>query len=121
MVVHYLHSIGAAVSPDKANAPLIVYPNTVLASPVLFQRLQVVAWRRLEIAEFFGLMYLPQFALRDPLDIGWQSAGKMPMEKPLGIIVEEASDHGRTIPAIRTDRKAYICETPGPQALDHDL
>jgi hypothetical protein len=40
VVVHDLDLEGVAVSPDKADAPLVVDANAVLPRPVVLQRLQ---------------------------------------------------------------------------------
>jgi len=41
-----------AIAPNKANSPLIVNPNGVLAFPVTTQSLQVISGRRCKHAEF---------------------------------------------------------------------
>ena len=46
MVIDNLNIGGAALRPDKANAPLPVYPHRVLPCPVTFQFFQMVArWK----------------------------------------------------------------------------
>ena len=45
MVVNNFNTLGAIRSPDKANAPLLVDPDTVLSGPTPLQRLQIVSWR----------------------------------------------------------------------------
>jgi len=45
VVIRYFYIEGVAVSPNEAQAELIVDPNAMLAFPVTTQLLQPVAWR----------------------------------------------------------------------------
>jgi hypothetical protein len=45
MVIDDLDQLGAAVAPDEANAPLIVYPYRVLAPTAARQSIQSIARR----------------------------------------------------------------------------
>ena len=51
MVVDKLHLVGIAVSPDKAQSPLVVDADAVLALPVAYQRLQSIAGRYPKIVQ----------------------------------------------------------------------
>ena len=56
MVIDDLDQLSAAVSPDKAEAPLIVDADAVLPSAIALEGLQPVAWRRAQIEEGVGLL-----------------------------------------------------------------
>ena len=68
MVIHYLHIVSISVTPDKADAPLIVDPNAVLASSIAFQGFQTIARRGREVAKLRSNVQLPKLALRHPLE-----------------------------------------------------
>jgi hypothetical protein len=50
MVVDDVNLKGIPISPNKANPPLIVDANTVLAPSGAFQRFQSISRRRLQVA-----------------------------------------------------------------------
>jgi hypothetical protein len=45
VVIHDLNACGSSLGPSKANAPLIIDANAVLAVAVAFQFSQAIAWR----------------------------------------------------------------------------
>src|SRR3982751_6798751 len=51
MVVNDLDLIGVSILPAKADAPLIVHPNTVLASAISFELLEAIARRHPKVFE----------------------------------------------------------------------
>jgi hypothetical protein len=47
MVVHDLDPFGATLAPHKADTPLVIDPDAMLAGPIAAQRLQPIArWCR---------------------------------------------------------------------------
>jgi hypothetical protein len=65
--------------PDKADSPLVVDANAVLALAVGLQCLQLIARRHTQAAEFRGGVDLKQLAPRDALDVaeaGYRAAVK---------------------------------------------
>jgi len=57
MVIDDLDVIRITLAPDKADAPLFVYPDTVLAFPVVMQ--PITEMRLLVQPEFFGRVLQP--------------------------------------------------------------
>lgn len=51
MIIGYFHIIGVAIFPNKANAPLVVDGNGMLAGAVASQKMQAVAGWNFEIFE----------------------------------------------------------------------
>ncbi len=45
MIVNNFNIVGIAITPDKAQAPLVVNPYAMLASPIARQRFQPIARR----------------------------------------------------------------------------
>ena len=59
MVVHYFYVVDPAVTPDKAQAPLFIDTDTMLASPVAIKRFESITWRATqEIHVVFVLLLL---------------------------------------------------------------
>jgi hypothetical protein len=54
VIVHDLNLVGIAVLPAKANSPLIIDTNAVLAGAVTGQFLQAVSRRNPQIGQILG-------------------------------------------------------------------
>ena len=61
-MVAELDVIGIAVSEPKADSPLIIDGDRVLACPVTLQRVQPITWRHLKVGEPHGDMHEFQLA-----------------------------------------------------------
>jgi hypothetical protein len=62
VVVDDFDSVGRAILPDKANAPLIIDANAVLTNSVARKRFQAIAWRGSQIAQLNCRLDHPQLA-----------------------------------------------------------
>jgi len=78
MIVSYFYVINAVIMPFKANAPLVVDPDTVLSFPVSFQCLKVVCRRDSKVFKVSGSMDHDKLPFSDPLNILRQIPGKTP-------------------------------------------
>jgi hypothetical protein len=67
VVVHDLDVVRITFTPQKADTPLIVDADTVLAIPVTVQR-QPITRRRRQVAQFRCAVQLPQLSSGDLLD-----------------------------------------------------
>ena len=74
MVVRYFDFVSIAIAPLKANAPLIIDAQAVLAGAVTGQLFQTIAGRDAQIVELFGGIQDSQFVPCDSVQIG----GKAP-------------------------------------------
>jgi hypothetical protein len=92
VVICDLDFICIALPPDKADSPLIVDANTVLTLTVAVERLQPIAGRRREVAEFRSSIQLPQFPLSDPLD-GPKSLNPLPAVELCSFLRAKRADH----------------------------
>src|SRR5258708_29465958 len=107
VVVDDLDALSPSISPNEAEAPLIVDPNAVLTRPAAARRLQPISGRSGQIAQFFCIMKLPQFSLR-ALNIAPQPRCEPAMEQGLGLPVGKRADHSyRLIYGSRSDRQAF--------------
>jgi hypothetical protein len=70
MIVHDLDVVGRVVSPDEANAPLIVDPDRVLTPTITMERFEAVSRGDPEIFHGRRGMEEEELAIGRPLDIG---------------------------------------------------
>jgi hypothetical protein len=69
MVISDFDFVSIAVTPDKADAPLIVDANAELALAVAAECFQTIAWRRRQITKFDSNVQLAQLALQNTFNI----------------------------------------------------
>jgi len=69
MIVDDFNIESAAVLPAKANAPLFVHANTVLALPVTRQFFKSIAWWGKQVAQVLCIVQIEQLATGYPLNI----------------------------------------------------
>jgi hypothetical protein len=93
MVIHDLHALGTAVAPHKADTPLIIDPDAVLAGTSPTQQLQPIAGWGGQVTEFLGLVKLHQLALCGTLHVMGEAAREPPMKQCLCIPIGERADH----------------------------
>ncbi len=107
MIIDDFDLLGSAVSPDKADSPLVVDANDVLSNPVSLQQFETISrWSR-QVCQSFRLMDLPQLTLCHPLNIGAQSPRQTAMEQCFGIAIGEGADH----PSLYTRRVMNVKRT----------
>ena len=80
MVVNDLDLMRIAVLPSKADAPLIVDPNTVLPSTLSAKLLESVSGRDAQILEDLGGIDDHQLAQHGALELARISANPLPLE-----------------------------------------
>jgi len=68
VIVHDFDFVGITLAPLKADAPLVVDADTVLAIPVTVQRFQPITRTRRQVAQFRCAVQLPQLSSGDLLD-----------------------------------------------------
>lgn len=93
MIVTELNVVGIAVSEAKANAPLIVDGNRVLAGAIASERMQAVAGRHPEIGDLGGCVHGFKLAHSPAGDIRRHPLGLAGAEQLLGGLVREGLDH----------------------------
>lgn len=92
MIVDDLYLVGIAVLPDEAKSPLIVDPDAVLALAVTPERLESVAGRYGQIAEFGGTVQEKELAPSNTLE-GSKSGDILVFEQRLCLLAPERLDH----------------------------
>ena len=78
--------------PDKADSPLTVDANAVLAPTIAVKSLQPVARRRGEVAQFGGSVQLAQLSLTNSLE-GPKPFNVPPSMQLLGFLRAKGADH----------------------------
>jgi hypothetical protein len=79
--------------PFKADTPLVVNPNAMLAFPLSQQRLQPIRWGYLQVSQRLTVMNHTKFPESCPLNVARHLTGKLPLEYLLGLIAFEAFYH----------------------------
>jgi hypothetical protein len=69
MVIKYLDIKRITISPNEADAILIIDTNTVLSLPISFQRFKVIPRKDCEIAQHMRGVQLHQLTFRDSGDL----------------------------------------------------
>jgi hypothetical protein len=89
--------LSITASPLEADAVLIVDPDRMLASPILLQRLEVIARESAQIVERFRFVQHHVLAARDQDDACRKAFARLPsLENGLGSPIFEALDHAHT-------------------------
>ena len=96
MVIDQFHLVGIAVSPNKAQSPLIVDADAVLAFPVARQCLQPIAGRHPKIVQVPRVVEDHELLLRPSLESQRKSGYPAPFRNGSRVLVAEALDHGTT-------------------------
>jgi hypothetical protein len=69
MIISDLNIFCACFRPPKADAPLIVDTNAILADPVTFEGLKAIAGRYPQIIQPSGNIELPQLSAGNRFDV----------------------------------------------------
>ena len=93
MVIANLDLQRIAALPDKADAPLVVDADCVLAGAVSGEPLEAVARRAAQVDKVVRVGKHAQLAQRDGLDFGRQALGEPAVEHLLGLGVAKRLDH----------------------------
>jgi hypothetical protein len=93
MVVSYLNLINAVVMPFKANAPLMVNPNTVLSFPFSLQGFQAVCRWDTKVVKGASPMDHNQFPFSELLNVLRQFAEKTAVKNLFGLLAFERLNH----------------------------
>ena len=94
MVVDNFDVFGAAIFPDKANAPLIVDADRMLPATVTLECLKAVTRRPAKIVEGVGIGNHRELSDRDPDEIRRKAPRRLSARDIFGSAISVRSDHG---------------------------
>lgn len=77
MVVGDLYLVSIPVMPAKANPPLVVDPNRMLAGAITVQGMELVSRRGLQIAQLLCRTDDLELDSSPPVDVLWEPAGEL--------------------------------------------
>lgn len=92
MIISNFNFVRIAISPQKADAVLLIDANRMLAFATSLERLKRVSRRRLKIANIPRIVEHNELATRDAFERD-KASDALPIPEALGIAVAEASDH----------------------------
>lgn len=93
MVIHNLHLVRMTALPPKADAPLVVDSDAMLALPASFKELKPVARRHRHLPQFGGRVQGEELPSRAPLNPRREPAGEFRSKQPLGLHTRKAQNH----------------------------
>jgi hypothetical protein len=93
VVVDDLDVIRVPVLPAKADAPLIVDANAVLARAVAFELFESVARRNTQVLELLGGINEANLTEHEPEQVGREPPDALALKHALGVPIREALDH----------------------------
>jgi hypothetical protein len=105
VVIHDLNVCWSSLGPSKANTPLIIDANTVLAGAVAFQFFQTIAGRGPQEFESFRCIELGHLSSGDFRDRA-ESLRASSFKEFLSLLANEALDHGRQSITLFVKRQA---------------
>jgi hypothetical protein len=65
VIVGDFHLVGTIITPDEADAELVIDPDRVLPCSILPERMKLIPGRRLQIPQLVRSINHAQFAARD--------------------------------------------------------
>ena len=87
--------------PEKADSPLLVDSNAVLALALSPQRFETICRRDAQVFQCVGNVQLQQFAIGDRLHCIRQFAGIFALKHFPGFLTAEALNHNHTVYVLR--------------------
>ena len=96
MIVHDLDFYSSFLRPDKAQAPLTVDADAVLAFAIVFKSLETVPWRHLQVIENCGPIQLCELAKCRALNVD-PALNATAFKQGLRVLALEALDRHRWI------------------------
>ncbi len=96
MIIDDFDVPGFAISPYKADPPLIVDANAALASTVAVQRFETVPRGSTQIGKLLGCVDCKKLSAGSPLNLGRQIADGVSSKDRSRMLISKAPDHGKT-------------------------
>jgi hypothetical protein len=93
MIIDNFNKPSVSVTPDKADAPLVVDADAVLPGAVAFQSFKPISGRNARILKIHGIVQKFQLPHASALNNLRQPNGFNPVEKVFGSGVFETPDH----------------------------
>ncbi len=93
MVIYNLCLVRMTALPPRADAPLVVDSNAVLALPVSLEGLQVVAGRHSHLPHLGGRVEGEELPSRAPLNRRREPADQFSLEQPISLCARKAQNH----------------------------
>jgi len=83
VVVNDSYVVGVALLPAETDAPLVVYPDTVLALALTLEGLEAIGGRHPEVLKALGPIEHPELSQSATLEVRREPANRLPVEERL--------------------------------------
>jgi len=113
VIVNDFNLVRAIGSPHEADAPLVIDTNAVLALPLAFQGLELVAWGNPQAGQVCCGMQLQQLSPRHTLDI-LEPRHNSAVKQRLGVGTHKRMNHASLCSVSRNSRIG-----PAPRRIGH--
>jgi hypothetical protein len=97
VVIDDFDVVSCVFDPTKANPPLIVYADAVLARTIAGQGLEPVAWWYAQVVQKVGSLKNHEFAVRQTLKCRTEALRRLAKPHLASVRVGERCDHTLTI------------------------
>ena len=111
MVIYNLDLVRMTALPPKADPPLVVDSNAVLALPVSFEELKPVARGHGHLPQLGGRVQGEKLPSCAPLNRRRKPAGEFTSEKPFGLCARKAQNHRDILTRCVNNVKRHIRST----------
>jgi len=93
MIVYDCHIIRVAVSPGKANSPLLIDPDTELPLPIASQSFQPIAGGDPKIVESARAMYHDEFSVGNSQGLAERKLASPVLKQRMSLLTGKRQDH----------------------------
>jgi hypothetical protein len=95
MIIRNLNVVGVSFAPSKANSPLVIDANAMLALTVAGEFFKTIPWRNTQVIQLFGGVQDGKFLPRGAVQIWGKAPQEMTLKELFAILVAERLDHGK--------------------------
>jgi len=92
VIIDNFNVFGSAISPEKADTPLVVDADRHLSAAIALQRLKAISRRKSQIGKRNSRVDLHEFPQRDPFE-GSKTPARLAVPKGSCVFVCESPDH----------------------------
>jgi hypothetical protein len=93
VVINDLDVRGVTILPYETDSPLVVDPDTVLATPPALEFLQAIAWWHAKVFKRFCRVQGDQLSQHAMKQLRWKPPHWLPVKQTFSVAVRETFDH----------------------------
>jgi hypothetical protein len=106
-------------SPPKADPPLVIDTNAVLAGSVALERLQAIAWRKPQVVEDRCCIQHAEFPQCESLNVGTQLPNGAALKETLGVAAQPTGSCKTVLASVSMLATSRIFKRPVNRLVHH--